>query len=165
MVGIANVESMLSDVSAMRLSKVEWHWQCDTGPRLFSAALFGAKILCFLLTLTQTLNKWTVKEHRIGAETICAENVRQRNRWCRNGRTEKTWSHVILIENPLSGLLVTLLSDFDHSVWEEGLDVVMYKPFAFFLEPLQPLWSCTRSRSSHSHTVHAFIRVRARFRE
>ena len=45
------------------------------GPRLF-----GANILCFLLTLTQTLNKWTVKEHRTGAETICAENVRQRNR-------------------------------------------------------------------------------------
>ena len=39
---------------------------------------------------------WTVKEHRINAETICSENVRQRNRWRRNGGAEMVepkWSH------------------------------------------------------------------------
>ena len=54
----------------------------------FGADLFGTNIWCFLLTLTQSPNpkKWTVKEHQIGAETICAENVQQGNRWRRNGR-------------------------------------------------------------------------------
>ena len=65
----------------------------STGPRLFGATIsartFSAPIFdAFWLTL----NNWTVKEHWIGAETICAENELQRNRWCRNGRTEKTWS-------------------------------------------------------------------------
>ena len=62
--------------------------------RTFSAPKFGAfwQTLTQTLALTLTLNNWTVKEHRIGAETICAENVRQRNRWRRYSRTEKTWS-------------------------------------------------------------------------
>ena len=81
-------------------SKVENTLQ-KLGPRLFgatisaptfSAPIFGAFWLTLTQNLTPTLNNWTVKEHRIGAETICAENVRQRNRWRRNGRTEKTWS-------------------------------------------------------------------------
>ena len=61
--------------------------------RIFYAPIFGA----FWLTLIQTLtlNNWTVKGHRIGAETICAENNRQRNSCHRNIHTKKTWSRMI----------------------------------------------------------------------
>ena len=47
-------------------------WVHDFSARTFLAPIFGA----FWLTLTQTLtlNNWTVKEHRIGAGTVCAEN-------------------------------------------------------------------------------------------
>ena len=81
-----------------------WH-----GPFLHQ---FGAFWLT--LTLTLTLNNWTVKEHWIGDETICAEKEQQRNRWRRNGCTEKTWS---LINKTYLSVPLTV---FDH-IWVEQI--------------------------------------------
>ena len=82
MLPMLNQEVVLSDHSDCSVH--------DFSTRQFRPRPFRCQVCAFWLTLT--LNNWTVKEHRIGDETICAEKDRQRNRWRRNGRAKKTWS-------------------------------------------------------------------------
>ena len=95
----------------------------DFSARPFRRGPFLLQFGALGLTQTLTLNNWTVKEHQIGAETVCAEKDRQRNRWRRNGRDEKTWSRQLAA--PITGGRLSDKGFQDalnaHSEWEKCL--------------------------------------------